>query len=72
MTFQEIFNEKGRYRADGFADGYCLEVDEDGVLYGVLYEDREDFLPRRHTQIMYKGLFDKDYFQVLNKNQLFK
>lgn len=71
MTFQEIFNEKGLYRADGFAKGFCFEVNEDFHLNCLQYKDKDDLFPDRTQSFVYKGLFDKNFTKVLNRNQLF-
>lgn len=39
MTFQEIFNKQGYYSAPQFRDLYCYEIDFNGLLWQVYYED---------------------------------
>ncbi len=72
MTFQEIFAEKGLYRTEGFAQGYCFEVDAEGWLYALQYEHKDDILPTREPSVcISKRIFDKDFQKVFNRNQLF-
>lgn len=71
MTFQEIFNQKGLYRADGFAKGYCYEVDDSGHLSALQYKDKDDLFPNVEDLFIYGGLFKKNFTKVLNRNQLF-
>ncbi len=71
MNFQEIFNEKGLYKANGFVKGYCYEVDSDGWLYSLSYNNINDISPIRERAFVSKYLFDKDFVKVFNRNQLF-
>lgn len=72
MTFEEIFNEAGLYRADGFAKGYCFKVDENGSLSALQYKKAEDLLPEQDHPPVYKGLFKKDFKKVFTVKQLFQ
>ena len=72
MKFEEIFNEPGLYRADGFADGIAFEITKEGFLYHVWFKDKGDILPERINPTIYKGLFSKDYKKVLTRQSLFK
>lgn len=72
MTFQEIFVEKGTYKADGFVKGYCYEVDSDGWLWSLQYKNKDDILPIRERAFIYKGIFNKKFVKVYNRNQLFE
>ena len=72
MTFQEIFNKAGVYRADSFADGVCFEVTEDGNLYVCEYKDKDTLFPTKTDALVYRDLFKKDYQKVLNRGQLFR
>lgn len=72
MTFEEIFNEKGLYVADGFAQGACLEVGEFGFLSLLKYRDKDDLFPEKTPAPIYAGLFKKDYKKVFTIQSLFK
>ena len=72
MTFQEIFNEPGLYKADSFLKGICFEVNKEGQLLIVTYKDANDLQPYRDNAIMYKKLFDKTYSKVYTRQSLFK
>ena len=72
MTFQEIFQEKGLYRADSFASGVVFEINEYFQLYTVEYKNENDLQPLKFITPMYKGLFDKDYQKVFTRQSLFK
>lgn len=77
MTFQEIFNEPGFYRADSFAKGYAFlikanQIDGQLELKGICYNSVDKLSFSEHPVTIYKGLFDKDYKLVYNKNELFK
>ena len=71
MRFEEIFNEKVNYKAEGFIKGYCYEVDSEGFLWGLHYRDINDVNPIRERAIMYKGIFEKNFVVVYNRGQLF-
>ena len=70
MTFQEIFNKDGLYKADDFTEGTALEVN-DGTLYMVCYSDANDLQPTRNTMPVYKGLFTKVFTKVFTRQSLF-
>lgn len=72
MTFQEIFNNEGRYKADSFQKGVCFKIDREGFLSILTYSDKNDLLPIIERPVIYKGLFDKEFVKVLNINQLFE
>jgi hypothetical protein len=66
MTFEEIMNKDGDYVADGFAEGFCLKVN-DSALYGKQYSDRDDLFPTCTAFQMFKSLLYKDYKPVLTR-----
>jgi hypothetical protein len=72
MTFEEIFNEPGLYKSDSFTKGTCFKVDKEGFLLVLHHIDKNDFNPQTDRATVYKGLFDKKYTKVLNRNQLFE
>lgn len=72
MKFQDIFEEEGLYKADGFKDGVCFKVDSEGILKLLIYIDKNDIKPSSNRALVYRELFYKDYTKVLNINQLFK
>jgi hypothetical protein len=77
MTFQEIFNEPGLYRADSFAKGIAFlikgnQVDGQNELTQVYYESPYKLTYSDLPLKIYKGLLKKDYKLVYNKNELFK
>ncbi len=72
MTFEEIFNEKGLYVADGFEKGFCFKINEDGVLKYLFYKNINDFNPIEGNGVMYKGLLNKTYRKIFNRQYLFK
>ena len=71
MTFEEIFNQPGRYVADGFEKGVCFEVGEDGVLSTITYKDKNDLFPDKKNALMWKLLFTLDYRKALTRQSLF-
>lgn len=71
MKFEEIFKEKGLYKADGFVKGYCYEVDENGWLSARQYKDKDDLLPKKEHPFVYRGLFEKDFVKVFTRQSLF-
>lgn len=74
MTFEEIFQEKGLYKAESFAYGTALKIDQGHsglVLTLVTYTEGKTF-PEENPMQVYDGLFKKDYKRVYNTNQLFK
>ncbi len=77
MQFQEIFNEPGLYRADSFNNGVGFLIEKcqlngQNELKGVSYDSVDKLSFSEHPVTIYKGLFDKDYKLVYNKNELFK
>lgn len=71
MTFQEIFNEDGRYVTDGFKEGFCFII-ESGFLYGLQYKNKNDIQPEFSTHPVYKSLFKKEYKKVYTRQSLFE
>jgi hypothetical protein len=71
LSFEEIFNQPGIYRADGFGNGVCFEINKDGNLFMLFYDNANDLLPRKEPAPIYKGLFTKQYKQVYNIKELF-
>jgi hypothetical protein len=71
MTFQEIFNQDGLYKADSFVEGFCFKV-EDGVLYSYEYEHADDKFPLKDIVPVTKNLFTKEYTKVFTRQSLFK
>lgn len=73
MKFEEIFNQKGLYSSNDFVDGYGFEVDETGTLSAVQYQKNGTTYEKtyHHRALVYKGLFQKEYFKVLTFKQLF-
>lgn len=71
MNFEEIFKETGLYRGDDFAEGFCFEVDDNGSLHALHYRNKNDIFPMKNSPLVYRGLFKKTFFKVLNTNQLF-
>jgi len=71
MTFEEIFKEDGLYSASSFSIGTVFEIDQ-GALYVKTFKDAKDINPVRHPQLVYSGLFSKEYVKVLNRQSLFK
>lgn len=72
MTFEEIFNEKGQYVADGFSEGVCLEVGYNNILFLIEYKDKDDLFPVKSSAIVFKELFKKDYRKVFTRQSLFE
>jgi len=72
MKFEDIFKEKGNYKAENFIKGFCYEVDGDGWLYSLHYRDKNDVKPIRDRAFISKDIFNKDFVVVYNRNQLFE
>lgn len=72
MKFEEIFNEKGLYIADGFAEGSALKVDDEGFLKLVNYKNKDSITYTEDNMLIYKGMFKKDYRKVFTRQSLFK
>ena len=71
MTFEEIFKVDGLYTASSFREGTVFEI-EQGALYVKTFKDANDINPFKHPQLVYSGLFTKEYSKVLNRQSLFK
>ncbi len=71
MTFEEIFKEDGLYVASSFTRGTVFEI-ELGALYVKTYRNENDINPDKYPQLVYSGLFKKEYSKVLNRQSLFK
>ena len=77
MTFQEIFNESGLYKADSFTKGVGFLIKENQIdgqleLTQVYYESPDKLMYENLPLTIYKGLLEKDYKKVWNRNELFK
>lgn len=77
MTFQEIFNEPGLYRADSFTEGIGFLIEKcqlngQNELKIVYYESPDKLTYNDLPLTIYKGLLEKDYKKVWNKTELFK
>ena len=71
MKFEEIFEEKGLYKAEDYIKGYCYEVDADGWLYSLQYKNKDDVNPIRKRAFIYKGIFQKTFVKVYTRQSLF-
>jgi hypothetical protein len=71
MTFQEIFNQDGLYKADSFVEGFCFKVVA-GCLYGMEYRDENDISPLQNVMLVSRHLFTKEYTKVFTRQSLFK
>lgn len=71
MKFEEIFNERGLYVADGFAKGFAFLIDDSRTLKTVTYKDKDDINPVIENAICYVGLFTKEYKIVFTRKELF-
>ena len=72
MKFEEIFNERGLYVADGFVNGVALKVDDDGYLKLVTYKNKDSLKYTEDNMPIFKGMFKKDYRKVFTIKSLFK
>jgi hypothetical protein len=77
MTFEEIFQTPGLYKAESFAEGVCFEVKENSItndkeLYTVTYKDKNDIIPEKVPTLVYAGLFKKEYKKVFTRQSIFK
>jgi len=72
MKFEDIFKEKGLYKAESFAKGCCYEVGKDDCLYLLEYDNKDDLTPKRTNAICYKAMFEKDYMKVFTRQSLFQ
>lgn len=70
MTFEQIFEEDGKYVAEDFMPGVCLLIKE-GTMYLLTYRNRNDFTPSQTDLAAYRGLFRKHYEKVLTRQSLF-
>ena len=76
MKFEEIFKEEGLYRADSFGQGVAFEIKENKTngnkeLFIKLFKHENDLNPIIEPQLVYDGLFDKDYSKVYTRQSLF-
>jgi hypothetical protein len=71
MTFQEIFEEDGKYVAEGFLKGVCFEI-KDETIYIVTYKNKDDLNPSFENYPVHKSLFNKVFKKVFTRNQLFR
>lgn len=77
MTFEKIFNQEGLYVADGFADGIAIRIKQNPFTSSkemdfVQYSNPDDIFGETLNIKIYDGLFEKDYQQIFNRNELFK
>jgi hypothetical protein len=71
MKFEEIFNQAGLYKSEGFKKGVCFVV-ENATLFIRRYKDENDLSPITEILAVYKELFSKEYTKVFTKKELFK
>ncbi len=71
MKFEDIFKEKGLYKANSFAEGTAFKVTESKELYTVNYKNKDDILPEEYPTLVYGELFDKEYEKVYTRQSLF-
>ncbi len=71
MKFEEIFKEKGLYKAESFSEGTAFKVNEHGQLLTVSYKNKDDVIPEEYPTLVYAGLFDKTYEKVFTRQSLF-
>lgn len=77
MKFQEIFQQEGLYKSDSFSKGVVFKIKKNPIdnrleLYIVTYKNSTDILPKEEPQIVYDGLFNKNYIEIFNKKELFE
>jgi hypothetical protein len=72
MKFEEIFKEKGWYVCDGFIQGYCYVVDEDGWLYSLNHKNVNDLFPIKEPALLNKSILKRDFKKVFTRQALFK
>lgn len=76
MKFQEIFQEEGLYVADSFRDGTAFKISKNSIdnrleLSIVTYSNRNQLFPNETNQVVYDGLFNKEYRKVFTIKSLF-
>lgn len=74
MKFEQIFSQPGWYVAESFTDGVFIEITKtsfDNELKFKCINDANDLFPKQFDTKIYRGLFDKKFVKVLNRNQLF-
>lgn len=74
MTFEEIFQEKGLYKAESFSPGTAFKIDNGpvGLQLTIVTYTQDKIFPYEENIQVYADLFNKDYKRVLNVGQLFK
>ena len=74
MKFEDIFKQYGWYTTESFADGVYIEITNapHGSEIEFKYiKNPDDIIPETLNIKIYRGLFDKKFVKVLNRNQLF-
>lgn len=71
MKFEEIFKEKGWYVCDGFIQGYCYVVDEDGWLYSLKHRNIGDIMPIKEPALLNGSFLKKEFKKVFTRQALF-
>lgn len=71
MKFEEIFKEKGWYVCDGFIQGYCYVVDEDGWLYSLHHKNKYDLFPIKEPALINRSMFKREFKKVFTRQALF-
>lgn len=74
MKFEQIFSQPGWYTAESFADGVFIEITNSPFGNEMEFKcinDANDLFPEQLDIKVYRGIFDKKFVKVLNRNQLF-
>lgn len=77
LTFEQIFQEEGLYKADSFTTGYAFKIRKnsftnDMELSAVQYTTPSDILPQTEQVLVYGYLFTKEYRKIFTIKQLFE
>lgn len=70
LSFIEIFNQDGWYKADSFSDGTHIVI-EKGEMYMKYFTSETETFSKDMDLFVTKILVNKKYKKVLNKGQLF-
>lgn len=77
MTFRNIFEEEGLYKAESFAPGVAFQIKKNKIsdsreLWMLTYKNIGDINPTAEPVLIYEELFNKEYEKVLTIQKLFK
>jgi len=71
LTFLEIFQKDGLYKAASFRKGVCFKI-ESGVLSMVTYDHIDDLMPHQDNPIISKFILEQPFQKLFTRQASFK